>query len=1765
MARELSLGTLFRGSVDASFVAAVNELKNLLGGLNNALGTMGSQATAQKSAMRSLGSDMTELQLAMGRATNQSKAFQEALARGAERFGVTSGVGLKNLENSLYRTEAAIQRHGISLTRAGKDGEGFIRNADRLGVALAEQNNILKYTKSGIDNYGSSIKRVGEVHAETEGVLARFGKTLQSMAYWGVAAMTVYGVVNALKAGMASVVEFDQSLKNLQAITSSTNAEVIAMGHTILNLSKTTQYSAVEIASGMTLLAQAGLSAAEAIEVMNSAAILAQGTLSGMKDITDLLTTTMEAYKLQATDSGRIADVMAIAMNKSKLDVEKLRVAFSYLAPAASESGISLEETAAATSLLANAGLRASTIGTSFRQVLARLISPNEKLRTSFVNSGADLDKLNPLTNSLKDVLTELAYVVPNASKAFELFGLRAAPAVIQLTRAVRDGNTEYDEMLKSMFDVGAAQQMASKQMEGLGARTKSAANAAMAFGIALGKGGLGDVLGGIVDTLRNVMLGLASFTTMLGGQFLVSVTSAGTAVIVLSKALQLLGVGTLLTRIWLSFSTLSTAAMTLRTSLMGLLGVIVSNPFTALAVAVFGVGAGFLTWARRINEAGSEQQALAIESKRTEDRLISLRNELQNSGKESDSYRRAVKELAHEFKELAPLIDEVTGKWLDETSGMRVLSELIDKNHNMAMRRAIQSLIDYKREYDRSVEHESDISLIPFDFWLKFRKAKEVLSDLDIAVRALIPSLKEMGVTAETSLGELTKDLILINPDISEAKAKEAATKILAVLKKMQEDAKKAEEEAAKQKAEREDLLARGIVKAVPAIYQEMYKDLDGQRRADAEAIEKKLGDDIDKVKKAIGEQSLSYRAGYAQIIADELAAIEKMAEIKWKGVGTQADVNNEILNGIRNLMKKISAEYYNDRRTATINAERKIADAKGNKIQIEKIHEDLTRKLLELDAEYDSKSRALWTDVMENRVKLTREARDKIQMELPKMDIIGGMDVGVPKMSPSMPFGAVTDKKQIGLAESRVNEMIDLLKRYSTGTRNWAKEIEDIWNSSTEAERIALGEQMRIASALVTQVGIPEQIAKDAETKAREAIDKFRKDRDAAQKAELEATRSFQDKNRSVLEDSTKGVDPRVKAMGDYERELQKYRENTNDLIKMIKDDWESLRSATGKGEKIQIVDVDISKFKSAEEAIQYVKADSAKTEQFMQKQNELKLEQIKLEGNSKKLGLDKQALEFQRGILKDRTDIYIKEAEEELAIDKWAIAERLKTIETGGMSEAEIEQKVNEFKTNARKVAAERVEKLEADKLEAIAKAEQSHYGQLSSMTSMQAKAYWQLQEDLTKSHKEALEARAINEKYGVETITNIDEKERERNKAAYERYKEALTQADEKARAKAFKALDDELDAKIAVLQSEDNLRQVDNIKHEQGIEQRLQNELAFAQETLRVYTDLYPQIAQLREDYGVKGTKSYNEFTKKMLSAAEAERTAANRLYQEKHKYDEEYYAQGKISAEDYYNYLNTLRSQGALDEKQYAEKIVTTYGTTWEQLKLGWEQAKAEAKSWGETVVQIGKEGAEQIADGVVGALDLFGDSADSMAERFANAAKSILKWLAEMIIKQQLMNLLMGEKGSNWGGILGSVIGAIGGAGGGSVSASGNHLGGILGKEATFVREVPMSIFSNAQQAHSGKILGSDEVPVIGKKDEGIFTKGQMEALGVLINRPQPVVKTEFFVDPNLKMKVEEGPTRQEMEETIKTVHLKALSQDEAYLRTNRSFIGKQ
>ena len=231
------------------------------------------------------------------------------------------------------------------------------------------------------------------------------GKTLgqrisQNIGKIGGAAFGA-GLVTATDAAT----KFEDQLKTIQTVAQGIDLKVV--GDQILALSRETGKSTDDLTSGFYDLVSAGVSADDAIKVLKDSAILATGALGTTGESVDLVTSSMNAFGLEAKDSARITDIWATAVADGKTTVAGLAQGFDRVAPIAHAAGISLEEVAAATTVMTLKGASASKAYSDIQSAINALLTPNAallKLQDKLGVKFADVAKEKGLTEALKEM-----------------------------------------------------------------------------------------------------------------------------------------------------------------------------------------------------------------------------------------------------------------------------------------------------------------------------------------------------------------------------------------------------------------------------------------------------------------------------------------------------------------------------------------------------------------------------------------------------------------------------------------------------------------------------------------------------------------------------------------------------------------------------------------------------------------------------------------------------------------------------------------------------------------------------------------------------------------------------------------------------------------------------------------------------------------------------------------------------------------------------------------------------------------------------------------------------------------------------------------------------------------------------------------------------------------------------------------------------------------------------------------------------------------
>lgn len=298
--------------------------------------------------------------------------------------------------------------------------------------------------KAGLKGAEAQVKQAGAT-------MGRFAQALEGAVVTGFKAATAAAA--AFVAATAVVgATFEQEIARIAAATGVSGAELEALTQKARQLGRETLFTATEAAGAIGTLAKAGLSVSDAMTAADAALVLAGTQGDSIEDVAFLIVSAMKQFGLAADQTGRIADVFAMAADKSTLDLTSLAEAMKFAGLAGNAFGMSLEETAAAVAALRDLGLEGSQAGTIFRAAMVAAAQDTNESREALRRYHLTLADINPETHTFAEIIKTVGEAMIGPTDAMKIFGKIAGPAVASLAEAAREGRTDLDALTEALM-----------------------------------------------------------------------------------------------------------------------------------------------------------------------------------------------------------------------------------------------------------------------------------------------------------------------------------------------------------------------------------------------------------------------------------------------------------------------------------------------------------------------------------------------------------------------------------------------------------------------------------------------------------------------------------------------------------------------------------------------------------------------------------------------------------------------------------------------------------------------------------------------------------------------------------------------------------------------------------------------------------------------------------------------------------------------------------------------------------------------------------------------------------------------------------------------------------------------------------------------------------------------------------------------------------------------------------------------------------------
>ena len=308
------------------------------------------------------------------RALENELKVEKEITREKVRQGAAAERAAKEAERKQKAEDRAAQKEQERITNDRIAEIQARKRTMRSAVAEAQRGGAFSYVRGLNDprigsTFAARARVLGSTHSFKGAAMSQMGR-LASQAMWRIQGALLGAAGSALHATASDSLKMEDWLSETQAIAGSTSGTMSQLAKSIYEVGSNSRFTTEELTKATTILAQAGYSAEDISKLLGSVNSLATATGTDLKTSVDLLTSSMSLWTSQTSDAARMVDALVVAVNTSKAEISSIQKGMQYAGAAASQMGMSFNETVAAMSAVTNAGLKTRSWALVFARFL---------------------------------------------------------------------------------------------------------------------------------------------------------------------------------------------------------------------------------------------------------------------------------------------------------------------------------------------------------------------------------------------------------------------------------------------------------------------------------------------------------------------------------------------------------------------------------------------------------------------------------------------------------------------------------------------------------------------------------------------------------------------------------------------------------------------------------------------------------------------------------------------------------------------------------------------------------------------------------------------------------------------------------------------------------------------------------------------------------------------------------------------------------------------------------------------------------------------------------------------------------------------------------------------------------------------------------------------------------------------------------------------------------------------------------------------------
>jgi hypothetical protein len=317
-----------------------------------------------------------------------------------------------------------------------------------------------KELQTEITKNQGTIRRFNRELRQTKSLATRVGQGVTTaFKRVGVAmagAFAVSGIFQVVKNGIKTFAAFEQKVADVGAVSGATATELKELELSARGLGKSSIFTAEQVAGLQLELAKLGFTSDEIISASGGILDLSTAFRIDLSQAASVTASTLRAFGLDASQTTELTNLMADSFSSTALDISKFEESMKLVAPAAKQTGRSVEDVTALLGLLANNGLSGSIAGTQLNRVFIELNKKGLTLEDAMGKVAESTDKLGTATELVGDRGAKALAIFSDQSEALETLRKdfdETAGSAAELARKTEDTLSGSFKRLNSAWD----------------------------------------------------------------------------------------------------------------------------------------------------------------------------------------------------------------------------------------------------------------------------------------------------------------------------------------------------------------------------------------------------------------------------------------------------------------------------------------------------------------------------------------------------------------------------------------------------------------------------------------------------------------------------------------------------------------------------------------------------------------------------------------------------------------------------------------------------------------------------------------------------------------------------------------------------------------------------------------------------------------------------------------------------------------------------------------------------------------------------------------------------------------------------------------------------------------------------------------------------------------------------------------------------------------------------------------------------------------